>query len=261
MQVPEKLRYYAIAAGLLATVSFTPMVTIMAPAHAQSSQPAAVTDDASAILDRMSKTLTANHFSFRAKTLRAYVGANGELLHIGHTIKTVVHRPDKLLIDASGDDGSTKILYDGKALVIYNVDQKQYVRVSMSGKIEEVLKVAEERMGLDFPLADLLAADASKSILAGVTAGGPVGTVTIDGVKCRHLFFIQPPDLDLELWVEENEQALPRRVFVKYRTLPGHPTFVAELSDWNLSAQPSEAEFVFTPLAGVTEVASIVPAR
>jgi hypothetical protein len=68
-----------------------------------------------------------------------------------------------------------------------------------------MLEVAKDRIGVDFPLADLLAGDVGKSILARVTAGGPVGTINIDGVKCRHLFFIQPPGLDLELCVRENE--------------------------------------------------------
>jgi hypothetical protein len=48
---------------------------------------------------------------------------------------------------------------------------------------------------------------------------------------------------------------------VTYRTLPGHPTFVAELSDWNLLAQPAEAEFVFTPPAGVREAGTADPAK
>ena len=209
MQIPKQLRNFAIAAALIVTASFASTVTIVAPAHAQTPQPAAVTEDASAILGRLSKTLMANQFSFRANTLRAYVGANGELLHIGHTLKTVVHRPDKFSVDATGDDGSLKIFYDGKNLAIYNVDQKQYIRVPVSGKIEEMLEVAKQKMGIDFPLADLLAGDVGKSILAGVTAGGPVSTVNIDGVKSRHLFFIQPPDLDLELWAdfERHERA------------------------------------------------------
>jgi len=250
MRIVVKLRHLAIAAGLAAGA----ISAILAPVSAQGPQGTATNEETSAVIGRMSKTLMGNQFSFRADTLRAYVGANGELLHIGHTLKTVVRRPDKLLVDATGDDGSTKLIYDGKTLVIYNVAQKQYARIPVSGKIEEMLEAAEKRLGIDFPLADLLTANPGESVLAGVTAGGQVGTVTIDGVKSRHFFFIQPPDLDMELWIEDSERALPRRVFVKYRTLPGHPTFFAELSDWNLSVQPTDADFTFQPPAGVTEV-------
>jgi hypothetical protein len=90
-------------------------------------------------------------------------------------------------------------------------------------------------------------------MVAGVTSGGQVGTAMIDGVECHHFFFLQPPDIELELWLENNDRALPRRVFVTYTSLPGRPTFIAELSDWDLAAHPTDAEFVFQPPAGATE--------
>jgi hypothetical protein len=58
----------------------------------------------------------------------------------------------------------------------------------------------------------------------------------------------------LEVWLEDNEQALPRRFVVTYRSLPGRPIFIAELSDWDFSIQPPDRDFVFQPPAGVTEV-------
>ena len=51
-----------------------------------------------------------------------------------------------------------------------------------------------------------------------------------------------------------NERALPRRFVVTYRSLPGRPIFIAELSDWDFSIQPADRDFVFQPPAGVTQV-------
>jgi hypothetical protein len=250
----NKLRYAGVVAGMLASTAVGAMAAMVGTACAQSPPEAAIDKEASAAFARMSKALTANQFSFRAHTVRAYAGPNGELLHIAHTAKTVVRRPDRLLIDATGDDGSTKMIYDGKTLVVYGVAQKQYASIPVTGKIEAMLDVAENRLGVDFPLADLLTDDPQKSVLSGITSGGQVGTATIDGSQCRHFFFIQSPDLELELWLEDNEQSLPRRVFVTYRSMPGHPTFLAELSDWDLSIHPADAEFVFQPPAGVAKV-------
>jgi len=91
----------------------------------------------------------------------------------------------------------------------------------------------------------------------GTNNGNPAqGTVTIDGVPCSHLFFKQPPDIELELWVEKEkpDQALPKRLIVTYRSLPDQPNFIAEFSDWKLNAQPTDAEFVFTPPEGAKKV-------
>jgi hypothetical protein len=240
--------------SILVSGLLSPFPLTASTVRAEDPQPSGVSEDTSAALARMSKTLQAKAFSFKSRTFRAYVGPNGESLHIAHATKTVFRRPDRLSVDISGDDGLIKLLFDGKTLVIYAVQQKQYASVPITGNIDKVLDFVEERTGTDFPLADLLTDDPGKSVLSGVSAGGQVGTATIDGVRCRHFFFIQPPDMDLELWLEDNGQALPRRVVVTYRSLPGHPDFIAELSDWNFSISTPDSEFEFTPPAGVTQV-------
>jgi len=37
------------------------------------------------------------------------------------------------------------------------------------------------------------------------------------------------------LWLEDNDRALARRVAITYRSMRGRPTFIADLSDWNLN--------------------------
>ena len=55
---------------------------------------------------RMGQTLRgAEQFSFQARTIRVYADANGQPLHIFHALKVVVHRPNRLLVEVSGDDG------------------------------------------------------------------------------------------------------------------------------------------------------------
>lgn len=226
------------------------------PVQADEKQAAGVGSEATADLARMSKTLQAPHFSFQARTFRAYAGPNGELLHIEHAYKAVLNRPDRLLVDVTGDDnGASKMVYDGKNLVIYAAAQKKYGTLPVQGDIGKALDAAQERTGIDFPLADLLVEDAGDSLLAGVTSGGSVGTATIDGVTCRHYFFVQAADdLEWELWLEDNDRALPRRVVITYRSLPGRPIFLADISNWDFSAPAPDSDFTFEPPAGATQV-------
>jgi hypothetical protein len=46
--------------------------------------------------------------------------------------------------------------------------------------------------------------------------------------------------------VVENDQSLPRRLIVTYRSLPGQPNFIAEFSDWNLNIHPSDRTLSFS---------------
>jgi hypothetical protein len=210
-----------------------------------------ISADASSALAQMGKTLGAPAFSFKVRTIRAYSDASNQSLHIEHAFKVTVRRPDRLLVDAVGDDGATKLMYDGKTLVVVLVDQKQYVSIPVPDTLQGMMQVAVGHFGVDFPLADFIIDAADKAFLTGVTAGQEVDTVTIDGVPCRHLVFTQPPGIQLELWVAKNDQSLPRRLIVTYRSLPGQPIFIADMSDWNLSVHPADADFIYQPQQGV----------
>jgi hypothetical protein len=243
------------AAACLGAFGFAVLLLFSAPAaRAQSNENDAVPADVKEILGRMGKTLQAKDFSFQSDTLRAYAGSNGELLHIAHKTKIVAHRPDRLSLDISGDDGSAKMLYDGKALVVYGGDRNEYGSIPLSGNLDEMLSTAEARFGIDMPLADFFAGDPAKSFLDGVTSGGQVGTATIDGTPCRYFFFSQAPDLQLELWVEDNDKATPRRLIVTYLSLPGRPQFFAALSNWDFATTHDDAEFVFKAPDGAKQV-------
>jgi hypothetical protein len=235
-----------------------PIVGVLA---AEPAKPA-ISEDASAALLRMGETLrAAEQFSFQANTIRVYSEANGEPLHIFHALKVTVHRPNRMLGEITGDDGSAKLIFDGKNATLYSAVEKKYVSIPVpEGTIEGMLKEAVDRIGVDVPLADFLSEAPNKAFLTGVTAGRVVNTVTIDGTPYDHLFFSQPPGIELELWVEKSDRALPRRLIVTYRSLPGEPNFIAEFSNWDLNTHPSDAEFAFQPPTGSVQVALKAPA-
>ena len=251
-----KLRYIATLGALVGggAIGFLP-AALPAAEPAKQAQPA-ISADASAALQRMGQTLRAEQLSFQARTIRVYAEPNGEPLHIFHTLKVTMHRPNRLLAEVSGDDGSSKLVFDGKTAIIYSAAQNKYASIPVpEGTIAGMLKEAVGRLGVDFPLADFLSDEPGKAFLTGVTTGRVVNTVTIDGAPYDHLFFLQPPGIELELWLSKNEQSLPRRLIVTYRSLPGQPNFIAEFSDWNFNINPPDSDFAFQPPAGAEQVA------
>jgi hypothetical protein len=253
MSILEPVRSRATVAGLIsaAVIAFGAMI----PAFG-ASPPAKpeITAEASAALSQMGQTLLGKQFSFQTHTLRVYENDDGRFLHIGHTLKILVRRPDRLRVDIDGDDGATQLFYDGKTLVLYGPAKKEYVSIPVPNTLEGMLKEAMNRMGLDFPLADLLSPAPHKALLDGVTDARVVNEVTINGVPSRHLTLFQPPGLEFELWLTKTDQSLPERIFITYRSIPGQPTFIAEFSDWNFSVSPTDADFVFQPPDGAKQV-------
>jgi hypothetical protein len=231
------------------------LIAIAAPAF--SASPAAkptISAEASAALAQMGKSLSSQQFSFQARTLRVYAAVDGRFLHIGHTMKILVRRPDRLRVDIDGDDGVTQVFYDGKTLVMFSPASKEYVSLPVPDTIESMIKEAEKRVHFDFPLEDFLSSTPDQALLSGVTAGKIVNQVTMDGAPANHLTLFQPPGLELELWLAADEKALPKRLFITYRSLPGQPNFIATFSDWNFSVTPTDADFTFQPPEGAKQV-------
>jgi hypothetical protein len=213
-----------------------------------------ISADATTAVAQMGKTLEAQEFSFRARTLRVYATVEGQHLHIAHTMDVVVRRPDRLRVDVNGDDGAEQFLYDGTTTFIYGPETKKYMKIPSPNTIQDMLEAVSGRLGVDFPLADFIATAPDKAFLFGVTAGREVNTVTINDVPCRHLLFNQP-GVQIELWLEKNDRALPRRVIATYTELPDRPVFVAEMSDWKFDVHPADAQFTFQPPQGAEQVA------
>jgi len=213
-----------------------------------------VSEDARAAVAQMGKTLLAKEFSFRARTIRPYAIENGVLLHIEHDFRITAHRPDRLLIDGTGDDGPRKLFYDGKNVVLaLDATGSQYATLPVPNTITMMMHVVMGRFGLDFPLADFLTDAPDKAFLSGVTSGRVVNKVTIDGVPCVHLVFSQPPGIELELWLEA-DRGVPRRLIVIDNDSPGKPNFIAEMSDWDFTVHPADGDFAFAPPSGAKEM-------
>ena len=101
--------------------------------------------------------LRAEQFSFQANPIRVYTDEGGGPLHIFHTMKVTVHRPNQLQVDVTGDDSSTKSAFQGTTAIVCSAAQDKYASIPLpEGTIEAMLKEAVGRLGVDFTLADFL---------------------------------------------------------------------------------------------------------
>ena len=218
----------------------------------------ALSEEAATAVSQMGKTLLTKELSFTAKTIREYQDEAGQPLHIFQAMNVVVRRPDRLAAHITGDDGSHDLMYDGKSVAVSSSNYKEYVVVPAAGDIPSALERVEQ-LNPDFPLVDFFTEAPDKSFLSGVTAGWQVGTNKVDGVECRHLFFSQRDGIDLELWVEKNDAAIPHRLIVTYRLLPGQPSFIAEFTNWDTRVRPSDAVFAFQAPSKAKQI-DLIPA-
>jgi hypothetical protein len=249
----HKWRAMFVGLGVVGLIGLIPATLPDARAASTTTPKPAITDAAAAALKQMGQTLQAKAFSFQARTLRVYADDDGRFLHIGHTFKILVQRPDRLRVDIDGDDGVKQAFYDGKTLTLFDPGKKAYLKFAVPDTIEAALKDASAKLGFDFPLADFLTSAPHDALLQGVKDAKVVNEVTIDGKPTLHLTLFQPPGIEQELWLTKAE-GLPERVFITFRAAEGEPSFVATFADWNFSVTPTDADFVFQPPEGVVEM-------
>ena len=90
-------------------------------------------------------------------------------------------------------------------------------------------------------------------IIARVRQGTYLGLHQVNGVKCHHLAFRQEA-IDWQIWIEDAERPVARKVVITFKEQPGHPQFTALIDKWNLSADAPESAFEFTPPANAKRI-------
>jgi hypothetical protein len=116
-----------------------------------------------------------------------------------------------------------------------------------------MFEFARTKLDIVAPASDLLYKNAYDVLMDGVTDGFVVGKAVIEGVRCDHLAF-RAQHVDLQVWVQEGAQPLPRKFVITTRDLDNAPQFAVTVTKWNLKPDFGAQTFSFTPPAGAKKV-------
>jgi hypothetical protein len=211
---------------------------------------------AMAILKRMADFLSqTQRFSVTVDTGFDVVQDSGQKIEFGETRKIVVRRPDRVRIDITKGDGATSgFIFDGQEIAVFNAREHVYATAAKPGTLDEAIDYFMNDLDMRFPLADLLSSKLAETLSARVRAAYYVEQASIAGVPCDHLA-LRGDQADLQLWIAQGDQPLPRRLVITYKNAEGQPQFWAQFSDWNLSPDVPDSLFVFTPPEGAAKIA------
>ena len=252
VRVPLLSALLLLATGaLIAQEKAPPATGAAAPAQA-------ISPEAQAVLDRMRAFLTAQKsFSIESQSTRDDVVAFGYKVQDNEHATLTVQLPNKLRSEISGDERTRLFIYDGATLTMYSPDDSAYTRVKAPdtiGKLVEKLLNA----GIEMPMIDMLYAVHHDALTEAVRGGVLVGDSNIDGVDCDHLAFRQA-NVDWQLWVEQGDKPLPRKMVITTRYEVGDPQYQVTMR-WNLKPKIDASTFAFKPEKGVNEIQFSDPA-
>jgi hypothetical protein len=214
------------------------------------------TEEAIAIVERMSAALAAlPAFRFEAEVGYDAVQATGQRIEFGSLRRITVRRPDRMRLDVAHWDGDRELIgYDGARIWAAAPTRGVYASVEHAGPIEPMLERLESELGAPTPLVELIDPGLPAKLRAIVEAGARVGGVRFAGRDCEQLAF-RAPGLDFQLFVDQGEPPLPRRLVIDYVEEPGRPQFRASLRGWELAPELADEVFGFAPPLGAQRVA------
>jgi len=230
------------------------LVALAGFALAVQAQPAGIAPEAQQLLKASTDFLASQkQFSAETRNTLEVVLTSGQKIEFNHTARVSAQRPNKLRAERTGDLVNQVFFYDGKSLTLHNPQDKAYAQVAAPDTLEAMLEFARTKLDIVAPAGDLLNKNAYDILMDGVTDGFVVGKAVIEGARCDHLAF-RAPHVDLQVWIQEGAQPLPRKLVITTRDLPNAPQFAVTMTQWNLKPTFGAQTFTFSPPAGAKKI-------
>jgi hypothetical protein len=212
--------------------------------HAQES---GVRQDAKAleVLKSMSAyTASLDRFAIKSVNLTDARLGSGLMVTNSTEVKVRIDRPGSLHISSFDGVQSIELFFNDGKLTVFNSEKGYYAQASIPKNIEVAMEFALEELEVEAPLMDLIHKDASAHLLGSQeTILYLTDKARIAGTDCHHIA-IRGDDLDLQLWVEEGERPLPRKIMITSKWEGGAPRFTANLI-WNSEPDFDQDTFLF----------------
>jgi hypothetical protein len=225
----------------------------VAPAPSEQEEPI-IESRANSILQAMGQYLkSAETFTFHAEITHEEVLESGRKLQYSASNNIMVRRPNRIRADYRGDLRKSSFWYDGKSVTLLHTDKNLYSIFSAPKDIDATIDFAVEKYGVSIPIADLAYSDPYAVLIENVESGFYEGLHMVNGIMCHHLAFTQE-NIDWQVWVEDGPQAVPRKIVITRKDLPGWPQYIAVLSDWDFSVRLPDILFTFEAPADAEQI-------
>ncbi|MGH6963581.1 MAG: DUF2092 domain-containing protein [Phenylobacterium sp.] len=209
---------------------------------AQKIDPAAV----KALHDMSAYLQTLSTFKLLSQASLDVVNNDGQKLTLDGEGHYTVRKPNAFVIDIVSDSWNRQYVYDGAAFTLYAPKLGFYSSWPAPPTIQATIVDIGERFGISLPLDDLFRWSSPDGARAdSLESGFLVGLETIDGVKTNHYAF-REGKIDWQIWIQQGDQPLPRKVVIVDRRDPAEPAYTARLT-WTLNPPLTNEDFVFRP--------------
>jgi hypothetical protein len=232
------------------------LILLAAPVNARSDADERAAKRVEAMASLLAK---APRLSVTADCIYDVVQDSGQKIEFGELRAITLRRPDRARIDTTRRDGVRRgLVFDGKQLAAFDLDQKVYATVPKTGTTDAAFDYFKNDLDMRLPLSELLASNLPQKISDMLGSARLVGEETVNGVATDHVA-LRGDTADLQLWIARTGDPVPQRLVITYRLAEGQPQYEANFSGWNLAPDTPDSAFAFTPAEGAQQIPFLVP--
>jgi len=159
-------------------------------------------------------------------------------------VKVSVDRPGSLYISSFDGVQSKELYFHNGMLTVFNAERGFYAQASVPEEVEAALEFALEELQVEAPLMDMVFQDASAHLIGSdETILYLTDKARVAGTDCHHIA-VRGDEVDVQLWVEEGDRPLPRKIIITSKWEGGSPRFVTNLS-WDTEPKFNQERFEF----------------
>ena len=159
-------------------------------------------------------------------------------------VTVTIDRPASMLLDNFDGLEHKKIFFDDGLLTVFRSARGFYAQANVPKEIEAAMEFALDELGVEAPLMDLIYRDPLAQLVSTEsTVMYLTDKARVDGTDCHHIV-IRYPEIDLQLWVEEGDRPVARRITITHKWSGGAPRFTANLS-WESEPRIDQGIFEF----------------
>jgi hypothetical protein len=210
--------------------------------------------DAMAALNKMGSYLRSlKAFQVEAVTTRDEVLDDGQQIQFDSHVDLLASMPDRLRVEVENARRHQLYFFDGKNFTLFAQRVNYYATVPAPPTIAKLSDQLDEKFGIELPLEDLFLWGTPRSKIGEIKSAMNVGPSQVGGVTCEHFAFRQD-GLDWQVWIQQGDYPLPRRLVLTTLTDDARPKYSSEFT-WNLAPSFNNAAFVFDPPSGAQRIA------
>lgn len=177
----------------------------------------------------------------------------GLIVSNSNEMTVTVQRPNSLHFKNFDGIDTMELYFHQGLLTVFDSGAGYYAQANIPERIDAALDFALDELDIDAPLMDLVRADVFNHL---VKATDSVLYLTdksrVMGSDCHHIA-IRGAELDVQLWIQEGDRPLPRRIMITSKWEGGAPRFLANM-DWDTKPDIQSGAFDFKAPEGASQI-------